>query len=186
MHLVQYFCLPSECLEQSICSCKVLLISKRLSFDWSKGRFQIGRALGENHCHIIQMQWNIVPLKISLISYISPNTWNQLTEVVDGHDRRGSKKTRKKVCDGQAEDFWWEKIPPGEAKEKNKRVGEHCEKSSEEHYDQKNVQQSFFDLIFHTKYVFVTFGTIHTKFCSTFHLGQIAVNWDQISEKWKW
>ena len=42
------------------------------------------------------------------------------------------------------------------------------------------MEQSFFDLIFHTKYVFVSFETIRTKFCSSFHLGQIDVNWDQV------
>ena len=36
---------------------------------------------------------------------------------------------------GEAEDFWREKIAPGETEEEDKRFGEHCENSSKEHYD---------------------------------------------------
>ena len=108
---------------------------------------------------------------------------DELTEVVDGHDRRGSKNSCQKVRDSKAEDFWGEKVFPGEAEDKDKRIGENGENSSKEHYGQKNKQHSFLHLIFHAEYVFVTFGTIHTKFCSNFHFCQIAANWDQVSVK---
>ena len=35
---------------------------------------------------------------------------------------------------GEAEDFWREKIAPGETEEEDKRFGEQCKHSSKEHY----------------------------------------------------
>ena len=48
--------LPSKCWEQSTCSCTMLLISKRLSFDWNIDRFPIGCSLRVKHRYIIQIQ----------------------------------------------------------------------------------------------------------------------------------
>ena len=79
---------------------------------------------------------------------------NWLTEVIDGHNDRGSEKTTQEIGDREAENFWRNQIPPGysmyvplipqlsdintpgQAKEEDDGVWENSEHSSKEHYGQ--------------------------------------------------
>ena len=113
-----------------------------------------------------------------------------LTCVLDGNDQRRCQDSSQKICEGETENWCWEKSLLSQPKVDDSHIGENCEDSAKNHNCNQRSQNSFFHFILLTLDVDEAFRKIVASFTLTFRLILHQASFDSVVDFrafcWPW